>query len=123
MTSSQTEMKTILITEESVICVYLFDTATQIWKKREVKPPTLANSEIHHFSGRCQHTANLNSTNTKLFIIGGAKQEFFLHKKTGVYKTRITPTNELLIFYHLGMKKFQSFSFIVVVVVVEKGDN
>jgi hypothetical protein len=66
----------------------------------------MANFEIQNFSGRCQHTANLNATNTKLFIIGGGKQEFFLHKKTGVYKTRIIPTNELLIFYHLGMTKF-----------------
>ena len=53
-------------------------------------------------TGRCQHTANLNASKTKLFIFGGGKQEFYLSRKQGVYKTRNMNSNELIILYHLG---------------------
>jgi serine/threonine protein kinase len=80
--------------------IHVLDLLTQTWKKREIKT-TAPNSELRQLSGRCQHTANLNSANTKLFIIGGGKQEVVPNKRIGVYKTQTTPTNELLIFYHL----------------------
>lgn len=75
--------------------VYTFSLETKSWYKPELK-----GLETYHFSGRCQHTANMNISQTKIFVFGGRTQEFYLSKKR-VYRAKNVHTNELGILYHL----------------------
>jgi hypothetical protein len=79
---------------------FVFSFETKKWQKTEAKGRmTFENIDL---SGRAQHTATMNSGKTKLFLIGGRKQEFYLSKRSKVYRARSTHTNETIIMYHLG---------------------
>jgi serine/threonine protein kinase len=79
--------------------VSILDLTSNTWKKCEMK--SALGGASAGLTGRCQHTANLTASKTKLFIFGGGKQEFYLSRKQGVYKTRNMNSNELIILYHL----------------------
>lgn len=77
--------------------VHSFSFEYKSWYKPDIRG---FGPESVHLSGRCQHTANINSSESKIFMFGGREQEFYLSKKR-VYRARNVHTNELAILYHL----------------------